>query len=218
MIFKANCNTIINKRLNIKFGDKMLFSKKSAYDWLIVGLGNPGLQYENTRHNVGFMAVDLFMQTQNGDFNKNKMKAVLGECTLKNNRILVVKPQTYMNNSGDAVSQIVRFYKIPLNRIIVVCDDINLDIGKIRIKRNGSDGGQKGMRDIIELLGNNEIMRIKIGVGKKPHPQYDLADWVLSKFPKEAQPELDSALEKTVKALAEIISTSIDSAMNKFNN
>jgi PTH1 family peptidyl-tRNA hydrolase len=143
----------------------MLFSKKSAYDWLIVGLGNPGLQYENTRHNVGFMAVDLFVQTQNGDFNKNKMKAVLGECTLKNNRILVVKPQTYMNNSGDAVSQIVRFYKIPLNRIIVVCDDINLDIGKIRIKRNGSDGGQKGMRDIIELLGNNEIMRIKIGVG-----------------------------------------------------
>ena len=196
----------------------MLFSKKSTYDWLIVGLGNPGLQYENTRHNVGFMAADLFMKTNGGEFNKNKMKAVMGECNLKNNRILVVKPQTYMNNSGDAVSQIVRFYKIPLNRIIVVCDDINLDVGKIRIRRNGSDGGQKGMRDIIELFGSNEIMRIKVGVGKKPHPQYDLADWVLSKFPKEAEPELTNALEKTVKALTEIIGSSIDSAMNKFNN
>ncbi len=196
----------------------MIFQKKSTYDWLIVGLGNPGLQYENTRHNAGFMAVDLFMKKQDCDFNKNKMKAIMGECKIKDNRILVIKPQTFMNNSGTSVSEITSFYKIPLERIIVVCDDINLDIGKIRMRRNGSDGGQKGMRDIIELMGSNEILRIKIGVGKKPHPQYDLADWVLSRFPTEAKESLDTALNKATKALSEIINHGIDSAMNKYNN
>jgi len=196
----------------------MLFAKKSTYDWLIVGLGNPGLQYENTRHNIGFMTVDLFMKETDGVFNKSKMQAVFGECKIGNNRILVAKPQTYMNNSGKAVAAIAKFYKIPLERIIVVCDDINLDIGVIRIRRKGSDGGQKGMRDIIELLGNDNICRIKVGVGKKPHPEYDLVDWVLSKFPKEAESNLQSALEKSSKALKEIISRGIDSAMNKYNN
>lgn len=196
----------------------MLFSKKATYDWLVVGLGNPGLQYENTRHNAGFMAVDLFMKAQNGEFSKNKMDAVFGECRLGENRVLVAKPQTYMNNSGKAVSAIAKFYKIPSDKIIVVCDDINLDIGKIRIRRKGSDGGQKGMRDIIELLGTDELCRIKVGVGKKPHPQYDLVDWVLSKFPKEAQSDLDAALEKSAKALSEIINRGIDSAMNKYSN
>ncbi len=196
----------------------MIFARKSTYDWLIVGLGNPGLQYENTRHNAGFMTVDRFMKTQNGDFNKNKMQAVFGECSIGGNRVLVAKPQTYMNNSGKAVSAIAKFYKIPLERIIVVCDDINLDIGKIRIRRKGSDGGQKGMRDIIELLGSDEICRIKVGVGKKPHPEYDLVDWVLSKFPKESQNDLESALEKASKALGEIINRGIDSAMNKYSN
>lgn len=195
----------------------MIFSKKSTYDWLIVGLGNPGLQYENTRHNVGFMSVDLFMKESGGDFNKHKMQAVFGECKVGACRVLVVKPQTYMNNSGTAVSQIANFYKIPHDRIIVVCDDINLDIGQIRIRRKGSDGGQKGMRDIIELLGTNDIARIKIGVGKKPHPEYNLADWVLSKFPKESTDDLNKALEKSVGALKEIITRSIDSAMNKYS-
>ena len=196
----------------------MLFSKKSAYDWLIVGLGNPGLQYENTRHNAGFMVVDLFMKDHNGNFNKNKMDAVFGECKIGQNRVLVAKPQTYMNNSGVAVSAISRFYKIPTERIIVVCDDINLDIGKIRIRRKGSDGGQKGMRDIIELLGTDEITRIKVGVGKKPHPEYDLVDWVLSKFPKETEKDLELALEKSSKAITEIVNRGIDSAMNKYSN
>lgn len=196
----------------------MLFQKKSTYDWLVVGLGNPGLQYENTRHNVGFMSVDLFMKEQNGDFNKSKMQAVFGECRVGSNRVLVVKPQTYMNNSGAAVTQIAKFYKIPLERIIVVCDDINLDIGQVRIRRKGSDGGQKGMRDIIELFGSSDIARIKIGVGKKPHPQYNLADWVLSKFPKEASEDLNKALEKSVGAITEIIVRSIDSAMNKYSS
>ncbi len=196
----------------------MLFSKKSAYDWLIVGLGNPGLQYENTRHNAGFMVVDLFMKDHNGNFNKNKMDAVFGECKIGQNRVLVAKPQTYMNNSGVAVSAISRFYKIPTERIIVICDDVNLDIGKIRIRRKGSDGGQKGMRDIIELLGTDEITRIKVGVGKKPHPEYDLVDWVLSKFPKETEKDLELALLKSSKAITEIVNRGIDSAMNKYSN
>lgn len=196
----------------------MLFTKKSTYDWFIVGLGNPGLQYENTRHNAGFMVADCFIKTQNGDFNKNKMQAIFGECKVGNNRVLVAKPQTFMNNSGTAVSSIAKFYKIPTDRIIVVCDDINLDIGKIRIRRKGSDGGQKGMRDIIELLGTDEITRIKVGVGKKPHPEYDLVDWVLSKFANEAQEDLKSALEKASKALSEIINRGIDSAMNKYSS
>lgn len=196
----------------------MLFSKNSTYDWLIVGLGNPGMQYENTRHNIGFMAADGFMKAHGGEFNKTKMQSVFGECKVGQKRILVVKPQTYMNNSGQAVSAIVKFYKIPLERIIVVCDDINLDVGKIRIRRKGSDGGQKGIRDIIELLGTDNICRIKLGVGKKPHPEYDLADWVLSKFPKEQHENLEVALAKTVDALAEIITKGTDSAMNRFNN
>ncbi len=196
----------------------MIFQKKSTYDWFVVGLGNPGLQYENTRHNAGFLAVDLFMKTKEGEFKKHKMDAVFGECKVGKNRVLVAKPQTYMNNSGTAVSAIAKFYKIPTDRIIVVCDDINLDIGKIRIRRKGSDGGQKGMRDIIELLGTDEITRIKVGVGKKPHPDYDLVDWVLSKFPKETEEELKSALDKTAKALNEIINRGIDSAMNKYSH
>lgn len=196
----------------------MLFSKKSTYDWLVVGLGNPGLQYENTRHNAGFMVVDLLMKNQNEDFSKHKMDAVFGECKIGKNRVLVAKPQTYMNNSGTAVSQIARFYKIPIDRIIVICDDINLDIGKIRIRRKGSDGGQKGMRDIIELLGTDEITRIKVGVGKKPHPEYDLVDWVLSKFPKETEKDLELALLKSSKAITEIVNRGIDSAMNKYSN
>ncbi len=196
----------------------MIFSKQPTFDWLIVGLGNPGLQYENTRHNVGFMAVDLLMKDAESNFTRNKYEAIFGECTVGKNRVLVVKPQTYMNNSGRAVQQISAFYKIPADRIIIVFDDISLDVGKIRMRRNGSHGGHNGMRDIIELMGNNNIARVKVGVGQKPHPDYNLADWVLSKFPESDKENLDAALKKTVKALKEIMSKGIDSAMNKYNN
>ena len=196
----------------------MFLKSKSTYDWLIVGLGNPGLQYENTRHNAGFIAVDKMAKELNFSINKNKFEALNGEFNLGDNRILVMKPQTYMNNSGSAVSKTAAFYKIPADRIIVIQDDISLDIGKLRIRRKGSDGGQKGVRDIIELMGTDNIMRIKIGVGAKPHPDYDLAAWVLSKFPKESMAELEKAIDKTVLAIKEIISRGIDSAMNKYNN
>ena len=196
----------------------MIFSKKPTFDWLIVGLGNPGLQYENTRHNVGFMTVDLLMKQNEGEFNKHKFEAAFGECTIGKNRVLLVKPQTYMNNSGRAVTQIAAFYKIPKEKIIVIYDDISLDVGKIRMRRNGSHGGHNGMKDIIELMGDNNITRIKIGVGQKPHPDYNLADWVLSKFPEGDKENLDAALLKATKAAKEIMSKGIDSAMNKYNN
>jgi PTH1 family peptidyl-tRNA hydrolase len=196
----------------------MIFKAKPTYDWLVVGLGNPGLQYENTRHNAGFMAVDKFAEDNGFKFNKNKYNALLGECKIGDMRILVIKPQTYMNNSGSAVTGVSTFYKIPAERIIVLHDDISFDVGKLRMRRKGSDGGQKGLRDIIELLGTEDITRIKIGVGRKPHPDADTANWVLGKIPKEQTAELEKTLEKASAAVKEIILRGIDSAMNKYNS
>lgn len=196
----------------------MIFKAKPTYDWLVVGLGNPGLQYENTRHNAGFMAVDKFAEDNGFKFNKNKYNALLGECKIGDLRILVIKPQTYMNNSGSAVAGVSTFYKIPAERIIVLHDDISFDVGKLRMRRKGSDGGQKGLRDIIELLGTEDITRIKIGVGRKPHPDADTANWVLGKIPKEQTTELEKTLEKASAAVKEIILRGIDSAMNKYNS
>ena len=194
----------------------MLF-KKTTYDYMIVGLGNPGLQYEQTRHNVGFMSVDLLMKKLDGDFNKHKMNAVYGECKIGDSRVLCVKPQTFMNNSGTAVTAISNFYKIPTDRMIIISDDISLDVGKIRIRRKGSHGGHNGLKDIFELLGRDDLMRIKIGVGQKPHPDYDLAAWVLGKFSAEDSENLQIALNNSVLAVEEIIKRGIDSAMNKYS-
>ncbi len=196
----------------------MIFQKKTTYDWLVVGLGNPTPQYDNTRHNVGFISVDSFMNENGGSFNKNKFDAVFGECKIGQSRLLVAKPQTFMNLSGNAVQKIAAFYKIPNDRIIIVFDDVSLDVGKIRMRRGGSHGGHNGMKDIILKLSNDNIPRIKIGVGKKPHPDYDLADWVLSKFPADDKENLDSALKKSNLAIKEIITKGIDSAMNKYNS
>ena len=195
----------------------MIFSKKPTFDWLIVGLGNPGLQYESTRHNVGFMTVDLLMKQNEGDFNKHKFEAVFGECDIGKNRVLLVKPQTYVNNSGRAVQQISAFYKIPKDKIIIIYDDISLDVGKIRMRRNGSHGGHNGMKDIIELMGDNNIARIKIGVGQKPHPDYDLADWVLSKFTKEDLEKLKPVLESVPGAVKLLLRGDLSAAQNRFN-
>ncbi len=196
----------------------MIFQKKPSFDWLIVGLGNPTPQYDNTRHNVGFMSVERFMSENGGAFNKNKYDALFGECKLGKNRLLVAKPQTFMNLSGNAVQRLSAFYKIPTNRIIIIFDDVSLNVGKIRTRQKGSHGGHNGMKDIIAKMSNDNIMRIKIGVGQKPHPDYDLADWVLSKFPQSDKESLDCALEKSNKAIKEIITKGIDSAMNKYNN
>lgn len=196
----------------------MIFSKKPTYDWLIVGLGNPTSQYDNTRHNIGFAAVERFMDENGGSFNKNKYDALFGECKVGVNRLLVVKPQTFMNCSGQAVQKIAAFYKIPTDRILIIFDDVSLSVGKIRMRKNGSHGGHNGMKNIIALMGTSDIMRLKIGVGQKPHPDYDLADWVLSKFPQSDKENLDLALKKSNLAIKEILTKGIDSAMNKYNN
>lgn len=194
-----------------------LMQKPSAPQWLIVGLGNPGDKYSRTRHNAGFMAIDALAQKHGIRIDKLKFHALIGSGTIDGVRVILAKPQTYMNESGRAVSEIASFYKLPPERILVMLDDISLEPGVMRIRRKGSDGGQKGMRDIIELLGSQNIPRIKLGVGAKPHPDYNLADWVLSSFTQSEKSELDKAIERAVEAATLIINDKIDQAMNKFS-
>lgn len=191
--------------------------KGGSFEYLIVGLGNPGREYENTRHNAGFIAADILSEKFNIKLSKSKFDAIYGDGTIAGARVIVAKPQTYMNLSGTAVQKLSAFYKIPINKIIVMHDDVSLDVGKIRIRRKGSSGGQKGLGNIIGLLGSEEIPRIKIGVGAKPHPDYDMKDWVLGKIPTEQQSEFKTACENAVKAVNEMIARGIDSAMNKYS-
>ncbi len=196
----------------------MLFkNSKTSFDYLIVGLGNLGMQYEKTRHNAGFMAIDILAERNGCEFNKQKFDAVYGQCDIGDFRCLLAKPQTFMNLSGKAVAAIARFYKIPLSNVLVMFDDISLDVGKIRLRRNGSAGGHNGIKDIIELTGSTEIPRIKIGVGKKPHPDYDLKDWVLSKIPDEQWADFEKALENAAKAAETVIKSGMDTAMNRYS-
>lgn len=195
----------------------MMFGKNKSDMWLIAGLGNPGLQYEKTRHNAGFLAADRLAEKHGTLFNKHKSEAVYADFKIGDNRILLVKPQTYMNNSGRAVSALLNFYKIPTDRLIVMFDDITLDIGKLRLRRKGSHGGHNGIKDIIELTGTDDIMRIKIGVGERENRDYDLKDWVLGKIPTEQMTDFNKALDRAALAAEEIIIRGIDSAMNKYN-
>lgn len=196
----------------------MFFKKQSGtFGYLIVGLGNPGKEYENTRHNAGFAAADALAEQFNLNWSKKKFDAIYGDCEIANTRVIVAKPQTYMNLSGKAVSALASFYKIPLDKIIVLFDDVSLDVGKIRIRRKGSSGGQKGMNNIIDAMGSQDIMRVKIGVGAKPHPDYDMKDWVLGRIPKEQESDFKTATQNAAKAVEEIIANGIDSAMNKYS-
>ncbi len=184
---------------------------------MLVGLGNPGTEYEQTRHNVGFRAMDEFCEKHSVKCDKMKYNSYMGEYREGGKRVLLIKPLTYMNNSGEAVGAVSAFYKIPADRILVMFDDISLEPGIIRIRRKGSAGGHNGLKDIIAHLGSDEFMRVKIGVGAKPHPDYDLKDWVLGKFPPDKRDDIENALKNTVKAVDEIIARGIDSAMNKFS-
>ncbi len=198
----------------------MFFQKKefgSKVEWLLVGLGNPGLEYENTRHNAGFMAIDTLAKKYRGNLNKMKWRANWGDCEIAGHKCLLVKPQTYMNNSGEAVRDIAGFYKVDPAHTLLFFDDISLDVGVMRIRRKGSDGGHNGMKSIALLCNSQDFPRIKIGVGHKPHPDYDLADWVLSKFkPEEAEP-LGAAIDRAVQAAALIVDGQMDQAMNQFS-
>ncbi|MBR6617262.1 MAG: aminoacyl-tRNA hydrolase [Oscillospiraceae bacterium] len=185
--------------------------------WLIVGLGNPGMTYENTRHNAGFMTIDALAKEHNIEVRNMKFKGYCGEVMLGGQKCLLLKPNTYMNNSGESVVAAMQFYKLDIDHVIVVYDDISLDPGKLRIRRKGSDGGHNGIKSIIALTGSQDFARIKVGVGKKPHKDYNLADWVLSKFKKDEMPLMEDACKNACAALELMVQDKTDAAMNKFN-
>lgn len=199
----------------------MFFKKENtssnSIEYLIVGLGNPGRQYENTRHNAGFIALDYIADELGVKINRVKFKSTVGEASISGKRCLLMKPSTFMNLSGQAVTEAMRFYKIPPQKVIVLSDDISLDVGVIRIRRKGSDGGQNGLKNIIYLSGSDEFPRVKIGIGKKPHPDYDLKDWVLSRFSDKDQKLVAERLPDIKGAVELIVDGDIDKAMNLYN-
>ncbi len=195
---------------------KKTFSNNSI-DFIIAGLGNPDRKYENTRHNSGFIMLDYIADKLSVKVNRVKFKSTVGEARINGHRVLLMKPSTYMNNSGQAIVEAMNFYKIPAENVIVLLDDINLDVGKMRIRSKGSDGGQNGMKNIIYLSGSDKFPRIKIGIGKKPNPEYDLAAWVLSKFTKDDLKKLETIAENTYDAVGLITDGKIDEAMNRYN-
>ena len=175
----------------------MLFQKNSGgAGWILVCLGNPGDKYENTRHNVGYMVADEVAERQHAPIQKLKFKALTNLLTISGEKVLVMKPITYMNLSGEAVRQAVDFYKVPPDHVLVVSDDTALAVGRLRIRAKGSAGGHNGLKNIIQHLGTDQFPRIRVGVGEKPHPDYDLADWVLGKFVGEDKKTIDAAVKK----------------------
>ena len=195
----------------------MLFKKPGGISWLIVFLGNPGPRYEMTRHNAGFMAADAMAKEKNVNINKARFKALTATCDIGGESVLLMKPQTFMNLSGDAVAQAAKFYKIPPERVIVVSDEISLPIGKLRIRTKGSAGGHNGLKDIIAKLGTDAFPRIRIGVGAPPHPDYDMADWVLSSFKNQDAEDMLAAAERAAQAAQCYITQGAERAMNRFN-
>ena len=197
----------------------MLFGKRTSggAEWLIVGLGNPGDKYENTRHNVGFMTVDILAERLRIPVQKLKYKALTNTAELGGQKVLLMKPVTYMNLSGEAVRQAADFYKIPPERVLVISDDVSLPVGKLRIRAGGSAGGHNGLKNIIAQLGSDRFPRVKIGVGEKPHPDYDMADWVLSKFTGEDKKAIDAAVLRAADAVECLLREGPERAMNRFN-
>lgn len=196
----------------------MFFDRRNgAPKWLIVCLGNPGPRFEGTRHNAGFMAAEAISKKYGISVNKLRFKALTGSCTIGGETVLVMKPQTYMNLSGEAVIQAVRFYKIPADHVIVISDEMALPVGKIRVKTKGSSGGHNGLKDIIEKLGTEEFPRIRLGVGAPPHPDYDVRDWVLSVFKNKDAEDMADAAARAADAAACYISEGAERAMNIYN-
>lgn len=194
----------------------MIF-KTSGCDWMIVGLGNPGKDYEKTRHNVGFRSTDLVAGLLKSKIDRLKFQALTNTVPYGDHKILLVQPQTYMNASGAAVGALASFYKIPPERILVIFDDISLPVGRIRVRKDGSAGGHNGIKSIIQSLGTDKFPRVKIGVGAKPHPDYDLADWVLSKFSAQEEKDLAPALENAAKAALMILDQGIEKTASAYN-
>ena len=192
--------------------------KRGKIEYIIAGLGNPGSKYANTRHNAGFMAMDMMAKREGFEIKKLKFHSLIADEIVDGKRCLLMKPQTMMNNSGEAIYEAACYYNIPDENIIIIYDDISLDVGKTRIRRKGSAGGHNGIKSIINCLGSENFPRVKIGVGKKPNANYDLVDWVLGEFPKEQKDDLSLALENAVKAAGLIANDEIDKAMNLYNS
>ena len=195
----------------------MLFKRPGGISWLVVFLGNPGTKYEMTRHNAGFMAGDAMAKAQGAAINRSRFKALTGTCDIGGETVMLMKPQTFMNLSGEAVAQAVSFYKLAPDHVIVVSDEAALPIGKLRIRTKGSAGGHNGLKNIIALLGTDQFPRIRIGVGAAPHPDYDMADWVLSSFKGKDAEDILAAAARAAEAVECYITKGADRAMNLYN-
>ena len=191
---------------------------QSPITHLVVGLGNPGDKYFYTRHNAGFLAMDYISQKCGAAVNRSKFKALVGEGTIAGKRVLLMKPQTFMNVSGEAVKEAMAFYKIPIENVIVLSDDVNLDVGRMRVRKSGSDGGQKGLRSIIEHAASDNFPRIRFGVGKKPHPDYDMADWVLGTLSESDKKAIFDCFVTAYEGLEKLLLGDIDGAMQVCNS
>lgn len=186
-------------------------------EWLIAGLGNPGMQYENTRHNAGFMAMDKTALEEQVQLTRCKFKGHVGDAVIAGKRCLLLKPQTFMNKSGEAVAAAMQFYKLDPEHLIVIYDDISLAPGKLRIRRKGSAGGHNGIKSIIEMTGSEDFARIKLGVGAKPDKRMDLADWVLSRFKPDELKQMEISAANAYECLKLMVNDKTDEAMNKYN-
>ncbi len=194
-----------------------LFQKTGPADWIVVFLGNPGPKFTGTRHNVGFMTAEKCEKATGASIRRSRFKALTDQIRVGEANVLLLKPQTYMNLSGEAVGQAARFYKIPAERVIVVSDDVSLPTGKLRVRTKGSAGGHNGLKSIIAALGTEQFPRVKIGVGAPPHPDYDVKDWVLSVFRNQDAEDMAAAAEKAAEAVECYISEGAERAMNKYN-
>lgn len=193
-----------------------MFGKKQE-SWLIVGLGNPGKEYDRTRHNCGFRVMDILADKLGCKIDKAKFQGLYGQTVINGQKLYLLKPLTYMNLSGRSVLQLSAYFQIPPQRIIVIFDDISLDVGRLRVRSNGSAGGHNGMKSIISELGSQEFPRVKVGVGAKPHPEQDLADWVLSTFSASEEKALKTALENAGDAALCLIEKGVMEAANRYN-
>ena len=195
----------------------MLFQKKLPVSWLVVGLGNPGEKYENTRHNAGFLVADELGERGRFPIQRLKFKALTNAAAIGGQGALVMKPATYMNLSGEAVGEAARFYKVAPNHVLVISDDVSLPLGKLRIRTGGSAGGHNGLKSVIQHLGTDQFPRLKVGVGGKPHPDYDMADWVLGKLQGEDKKVMDEAVKRAAEAVECFLRDGPQKAMNRFN-
>lgn len=197
---------------------KFFTRSHSGVEWLVVCLGNAGEKYENTRHNVGFMVADQLGEDWDIPIQRLKYRALTGTTEVKGHKVMILKPTTLMNLSGESVHEAASFFKIPADHVLVVCDDTSLPLGKVRVRPSGSAGGHNGLKNIIAHLGTDQFPRVKVGVGQKPHPDYDLADWVLGKFTSAEQETLSPAIRKAAKAVAFLVAgNDISKAMNQYN-